>query len=99
MTCFATLVITGIGCIGGSLASFPGWLRSDQSPNTLVQLLARGDTDIAAVLDLVKLESTSDVCLYGHEVIDERYSKYILDVFFIHAYSLYSYIVIETLYL
>ena len=34
--------------------------------------VAREDTDIAAVLDLVRSESSSDVYLYGHEAIDER---------------------------
>ena len=42
---------------------------------------ARGDTNIAAVLDLVKSESTSDIYLYGHEAIDERYSKHTPDAF------------------
>ena len=60
--------------------------------------VARGDTDIAAVLDLVKSESNSDVYLYGHEAIDERYPKHSPDVSFAHAKSQYPSVVIETSY-
>ena len=41
--------------------------------------VSRGDTDVAAVLALVRSESTSDVYLYGHEAIDERYPKHTPD--------------------
>ena len=59
---------------------------------------SRGDTDVAAVLDLVRSESTSDVYLYGHETIDERYPKQSPDASFAHAHSQYPSVVIETSY-
>ena len=46
--------------------------RVIQEIGSQLKIVARGDTDIAAVLDLVRSESTSDVYLYGHEAIDER---------------------------
>lgn len=60
--------------------------------------VARGDTDIAAVVDLVRSESTSDVYLYGFEPIDERYPKHTPDASFARADSQYSSVVIETSY-
>ena len=60
--------------------------------------VARGDTDIAAALDLVRSESTSDVYLYGREPINERYPKHTPDASFAHADSQYPSIVIETSY-
>ena len=60
--------------------------------------VARGDTDIAAVLDLVRSESTSDVYLYGYEAIDDQYPKHTPDASFAHAHSQYPSIVIETSY-
>ena len=60
--------------------------------------VACGDTDIAAVLDLVRSESTSDVYLYEHKAIDERYPKHSPDVSFAHAKSQYPSVVIETSY-
>ena len=43
-----------------------------QEIGSQLKIVARGDTDIATVFDLVRSESTSDVYLYGHEAIDER---------------------------
>ena len=60
--------------------------------------VSRRDTDIAAVLDLVRSESSSDVYFYGHKAIDERYPKHSPDASFAHAKSQYPSIVIETLY-
>ena len=42
-----------------------------QEIGSQLKSVARGDTDIAAVLDLVKSESTADVYLYGYEAIDD----------------------------
>ena len=56
------------------------------------------DTDIATVLDLVRSGSTSDIYLYGHEAIDERYPKHTPDASFAHAHSQYPSLVIETSY-
>ena len=52
-----------------------------------MKIVARGDTDIIIVLNLIRLESTSDIYLYRYKAIDKRYSKYILDVSFIYIYS------------
>ena len=51
--------------------------------------VAHEETDIAAVLDLVRSESSSDVYLYGHEAIDECYPKHSPDASFAHAKSQY----------
>ena len=56
------------------------------------------DTDIVAVLDLVRSESTSDVYLCGYEAIDDQYPKHTPDASFAHADSQYPSIVIETSY-
>ncbi len=69
-----------------------------QEIGSQLKSVARGDTDIAAVLDLVRSESTSDVYLYGHEAIDERYPKHSPDASFAHAKSQYPSVVIETSY-
>ena len=69
-----------------------------QKIKSQLKSVAREDTDIAAVLDLVRSESTSDVYLYRHEAIDERYSKHSLDASFAHAKSQYPSVVIETSY-
>ena len=58
-----------------------------QEIGSQLKIVARGDTDIATVLDLVRSESTSDVYLYGHEAIDERYPKHTPDDSFAHASS------------
>lgn len=60
--------------------------------------VARGDTDIVAVLNLIKLESSSNVYLYGHEAINERYPKHSPNASFAHVKSQYPSVVIETLY-
>ena len=63
-----------------------------------LKIVACEDTDIATALDLVRSESTSDVYLYGHEAIDERYPKQSPDASFAHAHSQYPSVVIETSY-
>lgn len=60
--------------------------------------VARGDTDVAAIVDLVSSESTSNVYLYGHEPINERYPKHTPDASFAHADSQYPSLVIEKSY-
>ena len=50
-----------------------------QEIGSQLKSVSRGDTDVAAVLALVRSESTSDVYLYGHEAIDERYPKHTPD--------------------
>lgn len=60
--------------------------------------VSHGNTDVAVVFVLVRSKFISDVYLYGHEVIDERYSKQSSDAFFAHAKSQYPSVVIETLY-
>ncbi len=60
-----------------------------QEIGSQLKSVARGGTDIVAVLDLVRSESTSDVYLYGHEAIDERYPKHSQDASFAHAKSQY----------
>ena len=69
-----------------------------QEIGSQLKSVAHGDTDIAAVLDLVRSESTSDVYLYGHEAIDECYPKHSPDASFAHAKSQYPSVVIETSY-
>ena len=69
-----------------------------QEIGSQLKSVARGDTDIAAVLDLVKSESTADVYLYGYEAIDDQYPKHTPDASFAHADSQYPSIVIETSY-
>lgn len=59
--------------------------------------VAREDTNIAAVSDLIKSESSSNVYLYGHEAINERYLKHSSVVSFTHVKSQYPSVVIETL--
>ena len=49
------------------------------------------------MFDSVRSESTSDIYLYGHEPIDERYPKYTRDASFARANSQYPF-VIETSY-
>ena len=63
-----------------------------------LKIVACEDTDIATVLDLVRSGSTSDIYLYGHEAIDERYPKHTSDASFAHAHSQYPSLVIETSY-
>ena len=69
-----------------------------QKIGSQLKSVSRRDTDIAAVLDLVRLESSSDVYLYGHEAIDERYPKHSPEASFAHANSQYPSLVIETSY-
>lgn len=69
-----------------------------QEIGSQLKSVSRGDTDVAAVLALVRSESTSDVYLYGHEALDERYPKHTPDASFAHAYSQYPSVVIETSY-
>ena len=69
-----------------------------QEIGSQLKIVAREDTDIATVLDLVRSESTSDVYLYGHEAIDERYPKHSPDASFAHAKSQCPSVVIETSY-
>ena len=59
---------------------------------------ARGDKEVAAVVDLVRSEATSDVYLYGHGSINNRYPKHTPDASFARADSQYPSIVIETSY-
>ena len=49
--------------------------------------IACGDKEVAAIVDLVKLEATSDVYLYGHGSINNRYPKHTPDASFAHADS------------
>ena len=72
--------------------------RVVQEVASQLKSVARRDTDIAAVLDLVRSESTSDVYLYGYEAIDDQYPKHTPDASFAHADSQYPSIVIETSY-
>ncbi len=69
-----------------------------QEIGSQLKSVSRGDTDVAAVLALVRSESTSDVYLYGHEATDERYPKQSPDASFAHAKSQYPSVVIETSY-
>ena len=69
-----------------------------QEIGSQLEIVARGDTDIAIVLDLVRSESSSNVYLYEYEAIDIRYLKYTSDASFAHAYSQYPSLIIETLY-
>ena len=49
--------------------------------------MTREDRDIAAIIDLVRSESTWDVHLYGHEPINEYYPKHTPGASFAHADS------------
>ena len=61
--------------------------RVVQEIGSQLKRVTRGDTDIAAVLDLVRSESTSDVYLYGYEAIDDQYPKHTPDASFTHTDS------------
>ena len=65
-----------------------------QEIGSQLKSVAREDTDIAAVLDLVRSESTSGVYLYGHEAVNERYPKHTPDASFAHAHSQYPSVMI-----
>ena len=65
-----------------------------QEIGSQLKIVSRGDTDIATVLDLVRSESTSDIYLYGHEAINERYPKQTPDASFAYAHSQYPSVVI-----
>ncbi len=69
-----------------------------QEIRSQLKSVARENTDIAAVLDLVRSESTSDIYLYGHKAIDKRYPKHTPDASFARADSQYPSVVIETSY-
>ena len=69
-----------------------------QEIGSQLKIVARGDRDIATVLDLVRSESSSDIYLFGLEAIDERYLKHTTDASFAHAHSQYPSVVIETSY-
>lgn len=56
------------------------------------------DTNIIAIFNLVRLESSSNVYLYKYKAIDERYFNHLSDAFFTYISSQYSFVVIETLY-
>ena len=58
-----------------------------QEVRSQLKTVACGNTDIAAIIDSVRSESTSDVYLYRHEPIDERYPKYTPDASFVRANS------------
>ena len=60
--------------------------------------VARGDKEVAAIVDLVRSEAPSDVYLYGYGSINNRYPKHPPDASFAHADSQYPFIVIETSY-
>jgi len=60
--------------------------------------VARGDKEVAAIVDLVRSEATSDVYLYGHGSINNRYPKHPPDASLAHADSQYPFMVIETSY-
>jgi len=60
--------------------------------------IARRDRDVAAIVDQVRSESTSDVYLYGGKPINDRYPKHTPDASFAHADSQYPSIIIETSY-
>jgi len=55
--------------------------------------VARGDKEVAAIVDLVRSEATSDVYLYGHGSINNRYPKHPPDASFAHADSQYPFMV------
>ena len=69
-----------------------------QEIGSQLKSVAREEKEIAAVVDLLRSESTSDVYLYGHEPINERYPKLTPDASFAHADSQNTSIVIETSY-
>lgn len=62
------------------------------------QLVAHRTKDVAAIVDQVRPESTSDVYLYGDEPINDRYPKHTPDASFAHADSQYPSIIMETSY-
>ncbi len=54
--------------------------------------------EIAAIVDMVRSETISDVYLYGHEPIKGRYPKRSPDASLAHANSQYPSVIIETSY-
>ena len=63
-----------------------------------LESVARRDKEVAAVLDPVRSEATSDVYLYGHGSIDNRYPKHTPDASFARADSQYHFVVVGTSY-
>ena len=60
--------------------------------------IARENTDIAPILDLIVKDACTDIHLYGHKPINKRYPQHSPDASFAHAKSQYPSIVIETSY-
>ncbi len=58
----------------------------------------RAHNDVATIIDLIRSEMTSDVYLYGHGAIGQRYSKRSPDASFAHVKSQYPSVIIETSY-
>ena len=57
-----------------------------QKIGSQLKKVARRDTDIIPLINLVRSESTSDVYIYRYEPI-ERYPKHVPDASFAHVYS------------
>ena len=58
-----------------------------QEIGSQLESVARGNRDVAAIVDQVRSELTSDGYLFGDEPINDRYPKYIPDASFAHADS------------
>ncbi|KAL9117937.1 MAG: hypothetical protein Q9187_005521 [Circinaria calcarea] len=66
--------------------------------NSQLRLVSMKQDDLAAVIDLVGSETTSDVYLYEHGAIKQRFPKRSPDGSLVHAKSQYPSIIIETSY-
>lgn len=60
--------------------------------------ISHAHIETAAIVDMIRSETTSDVYLYEHEPINGRYSKRSSDASLAHANSEYPSIIIETPY-
>lgn len=69
-----------------------------QEIGSQLESVAHRNKDVAAIVNQVRSESTSDVYLYGDEPINDRYPKHTPDASFAHADSQYPSIIIETSY-
>lgn len=69
-----------------------------QEIGSQLESVARGNKDVATIVNQVRSESTSNVYLYGDEPINDRYPKHTPDASFAHADSQYPSIIIETSY-
>lgn len=63
-----------------------------------MKIVARENTNIVIIFNLIKSEFILNVYFYKYEVIDERYFKHTLNAFFLYINSQYFSLIIKTSY-